>query len=110
MRRLGILTSGGDCPGVNAVIRGAVLAGVRTGQYDFVGYLDGWSGVLSNNTVPLTLESVRGLSRLGGTILGTSRTNPITSGGAPADRARCARLGHLDPGGAGDRLHPHIRL
>ncbi|UXM93506.1 6-phosphofructokinase [Paenarthrobacter sp. JL.01a] len=95
MKTLGILTSGGDCPGVNAVIRGAVLAGVRAGHYGFVGFLDGWSGVLNNNAVPLTIESVRGMSRLGGTMLGTSRTNPITPGGVPAVIASLERR-HVD--------------
>jgi ATP-dependent phosphofructokinase / diphosphate-dependent phosphofructokinase len=95
VRTLGILTSGGDCPGVNAVIRGAVLAGVRAGNYAFVGFLDGWSGVLNNSAVPLTLESVRGISRLGGTMLGTSRTNPLTPGGVPAVIASLERR-HVD--------------
>jgi phosphofructokinase-like protein len=82
--RLGILTSGGDCPGLNAVIRGAVLSGVIRHGYDFVGFLDGWRGVLDRDTVPLPRHAVRGIARLGGTMLGTSRTNPLKDGGVGA--------------------------
>ena len=81
MKQLGILTSGGDCPGVNAVIRGAVLGGDVAYGYGFLGFRDGWRGVLEQDVVPLPRSSVRGLSRLGGTVLGTSRTNPLTDGG-----------------------------
>jgi phosphofructokinase-like protein len=84
MTRLGILTSGGDCPGINAVIRGAVLSGVISHGYDFVGFRDGWKGVLERDLVPLPRHAVRGIARLGGTILGTSRTNPLSSGGVGA--------------------------
>ena len=77
MNRLGILTSGGDCPGSNAVIRGAVLGGALTHGVEFVGFRDGWRGVLEDDVIPLPRRSVRGISRLGGTILGTSRTNPL---------------------------------
>lgn len=90
-QRLGILTSGGDCPGVNAVIRGAVLAGAVAPGYEFVGFRDGWRGVLENDAVPLPRHAVRGISRLGGTILGTSRTNPLSAGGAELVRAGLRR-------------------
>lgn len=93
MRRLGILTSGGDCPGVNAVIRGAVLAGDIVHGYGFVGFRDGWRGILEQDVVPLPRHSVRGISRLGGTILGTSRTNPLHDGGVQAVRAGFRRNG-----------------
>lgn len=86
MQQLGILTSGGDCPGVNAVIRGAVLAGAVEHGYGFVGFRDGWRGVLEQDVVPLPRPSVRGISRLGGTILGTSRTNPLKGAGIDAVR------------------------
>ncbi|GAA0488473.1 6-phosphofructokinase [Microbacterium aurantiacum] len=75
--RIGILTSGGDCPGLNAVIRGAVLHGDRAYGSDFVGFRDGWRGLMDADFVPLDRHSVRGLSKQGGTILGSSRTNPF---------------------------------
>lgn len=78
--RLGILTSGGDCPGLNAVIRGAVLQGTREFSDRFVGFRDGWRGVMERDHVALDWQAVRGLNRLGGTTLGTSRTNPFAGG------------------------------
>lgn len=92
MSRLGILTSGGDCPGLNAVIRGAVLSGVISHGYDFVGFRDGWRGVLEGDVIPLPRFAVRGLARLGGTILGTSRTNPLKEGGVEAVRESLRRI------------------
>jgi phosphofructokinase-like protein len=80
--RVGILTGGGDCPGLNAVIRAAVRKGIFHYDDTFVGFLEGWRGVLENQTRPLTIESVSGILQLGGTILRTSRTNPRkTEGG-----------------------------
>jgi 6-phosphofructokinase 1 len=73
--RVGILTGGGDCPGLNAVIRAAVRTGIFHHNDEFVGFLEGWRGVIENDTRPLTLESVSGILQLGGTILRTSRTN-----------------------------------
>ncbi|MDR6636891.1 ATP-dependent 6-phosphofructokinase [Paenarthrobacter nitroguajacolicus] len=84
MKRVGILTSGGDCPGLNAVIRGAVLSGEQTHGCEFIGFRDGWRGVLEDDTLPLPRSAVRGISRLGGTILGTSRTNPLSETGGHA--------------------------
>jgi ATP-dependent phosphofructokinase / diphosphate-dependent phosphofructokinase len=75
--RLGILTGGGDCPGLNAVIRAVVLAGAIVHGDETVGFLDGWKGVLEDNSVVLTTERCREIMPLGGTILGTSRTNPF---------------------------------
>ncbi len=75
--RIGLLTSGGDCPGLNAVIRGAVLEGVIGHDDEFVGFRHGWRGVVEADIVPITRASVRGLSKQGGTILGSSRTNPF---------------------------------
>ncbi|HEU0256585.1 MAG TPA: 6-phosphofructokinase [Microbacteriaceae bacterium] len=75
--KIGILTSGGDCPGLNAVIRGAVLKGDRVYGDEFVGFRYGWRGVVDADFVPLDRRGVRGLSRQGGTILGSSRTNPF---------------------------------
>lgn len=75
--KIGLLTSGGDCPGLNAVIRGAVLNGVKSYDDEFVGFRDGWRGVVEGDFMDLPRTKVRGLSRTGGTILGTSRTNPF---------------------------------
>ncbi|TFC03507.1 ATP-dependent 6-phosphofructokinase [Cryobacterium adonitolivorans] len=75
--KIGILTSGGDCPGLNAVIRGAVLKGGRAYDSEFVGIRNGWRGLVQGEFMKLDRHSVRGLSRQGGTILGSSRTNPF---------------------------------
>jgi 6-phosphofructokinase len=82
--KIGILTSGGDCPGLNAVIHGAVLKGIKAHAHRFVGFHDGWRGVVDGNVLELPREKVRGISKQGGTILGTSRTNPFDgpNGGA----------------------------
>lgn len=82
--RIGILTSGGDCPGLNAVIRGAVLAGTELHGQEFVGFRGGWRGVAHGDLVALDRSAVRGIGRQGGTILGTSRTNPYDHGGEAA--------------------------
>lgn len=74
--RVGVLTGGGDCPGLNAVIRGVVRKGVSLG-HEFVGFRDGWKGPLENLTMPLGQAEVRGILPRGGTILGSSRTNPF---------------------------------
>jgi ATP-dependent phosphofructokinase / diphosphate-dependent phosphofructokinase len=73
--RIGVLTGGGDCPGLNAVIRAAVRKGIIHYGDEFVGFLEGWRGVLDNNTTPLTLQKVDRILAEGGTILRTSRTN-----------------------------------
>jgi len=81
--RVGLLTGGGDCPGLNAVIRAVVRKGERHYGDELVGFLDGWKGVLERQTMPLDVERCRGLLPRGGTILGTSRTNPYkVEGGA----------------------------
>ncbi len=74
--KVGILTGGGDCPGLNAVIRGVVTQGAQFG-YEFVGIRDGWKGLVESITMELTTKEVSGILPLGGTILGTSRTNPF---------------------------------
>lgn len=104
MDRIGILTSGGDCPGLNAVIRGAVLKGLAAHDQQFFGFLDGWRGVLEGDGVPLPRHAVRGISKQGGTILGTSRTNPLRDGGLSAVTAAMERLeldGLIAVGGEG---------
>lgn len=75
--KIGLLTSGGDCPGLNAVIRSAVLTGIKRYGYEFVGFRDGWRGVVEGDFMDLPRTKVRGLASRGGTILGTSRTNPF---------------------------------
>ena len=90
--RVGVLTGGGDCPGLNAVIRAVVRKGVQEYGLEFVGFRDGWRGPLEGDTMPLDVQAVRGILPRGGTILGSSRTNPLKStgsGGAvrPWDRA-----------------------
>ncbi|MDN5382567.1 6-phosphofructokinase [Streptomyces sp. LB8] len=75
--RVGVLTGGGDCPGLNAVIRSVVRKGAQEYAWEFVGIADGWSGAVKDVTVPLDVPTVRGILPLGGTILGSSRTNPL---------------------------------
>jgi len=77
MARVGLLTGGGDCPGLNAVIRAAVRRGLADGGHRFLGFRHGWAGVLADDAIELTLESTAGILPRGGTILGTSRTNPF---------------------------------
>ncbi|KQY59010.1 6-phosphofructokinase [Aeromicrobium sp. Root495] len=75
--KVGVLTGGGDCPGLNAVIRAVVRKGVQEQGHSFVGFRDGWRGPLENDTTPLGVDEVRGILPRGGTILGSSRTNPF---------------------------------
>ncbi|TMM20597.1 MAG: ATP-dependent 6-phosphofructokinase [Actinobacteria bacterium] len=74
--RVGVLTGGGDCPGLNAVIRAVVRKGEVAHADEFVGLADGWRGAIEGRTLPLDVERCRGILPRGGTILGTSRTNP----------------------------------
>src|SRR5260221_6912093 len=89
--RVGVLTGGGDCPGLNAVIRAIVRTGVAEYGYEFTGFRDGWRGPLEGDTMPLDVQAVRGILPRGGTNLGTSRTNP---------------LGESPPSGGRSRLEP----
>jgi phosphofructokinase-like protein len=75
--RVGVLTGGGDCPGLNAVIRAIVRKGIDTYGHAIIGFRDGWRGPLESMFEELTIESTRGILPRGGTILGTSRTNPF---------------------------------
>jgi 6-phosphofructokinase 1 len=79
--RIGVLTGGGDCPGLNAVIRAIVRKGVGDYGHEFVGYRDGWRGPLERDSRPLGVPEVRGILPRGGTILGSSRTNPFKEDG-----------------------------
>ncbi len=78
--RVGLLTGGGDCPGLNAVIRAVVRRGLRKEGTTFCGFRSGWAGVLSGEWIELDRESTSGVLPRGGTILGTSRTNPFSGG------------------------------
>ena len=75
--RIGMLTGGGDCPGLNAVIRAVVRKAERQYGYSVIGFLDGWRGVVENDWVQLDVQSCRGLLPKGGTVLGTSRHTPF---------------------------------
>ena len=92
--RIGVLTGGGDCPGLNAVIRAVVRKGVEVYGHDFVGFRDGWKGPLESSTMDLGVPEVRGILPRGGTILGSSRTNPLkVDGGAERVRNNLRELG-----------------
>ncbi|HEY4631787.1 MAG TPA: ATP-dependent 6-phosphofructokinase [Blastococcus sp.] len=111
--RIGILTGGGDCPGLNAVIRAVVRKGIAEHDDEIVGFRDGWRGVMEGDTVPLDLAAVRGLLPRGGTVLGTSRTNPYSAdGGAERVMGTLERLGieGLVPIGGEDTLGVATRL
>jgi ATP-dependent phosphofructokinase / diphosphate-dependent phosphofructokinase len=111
--RIGVLTGGGDCPGLNAVIRAIVRKGHHLGGHEFVGFRYGWAGVLKDEAIDLTLDSTRGILHRGGTILGSSRTNPYqVDGGADAVRQtmRARNLDALIPIGGEDTLGVAGRL
>ena len=74
--RVGVLTGGGDCPGLNAVLRAIVRKGERVFGDEIVGFRDAWDGVMERRTMPLTVESMRGMLPRGGTVLGTRRGSP----------------------------------
>ena len=92
--RIGVLTGGGDCPGLNAVIRAVVRKGISTYGHEFVGFRDGWRGPLEGNTRELGIAQVRGILPRGGTILGSSRTNPFKiDGGVEKIKSNLADMG-----------------
>jgi ATP-dependent phosphofructokinase / diphosphate-dependent phosphofructokinase len=112
--RIGVLTGGGDCPGLNAVIRAVVRKGVGVYGHEFVGYRDGWRGPLEDDSRPLGVPEVRGILPRGGTILGSSRTNPFKEDDGPkrvAENMAAAgvdgliAIGGEDTLGAASRLH-----
>src|SRR3989338_4541526 len=74
-KKIGMLRGGGDCPGLNPVIRAVVRKGINDG-YEFVGIKNGWKGLIDGDFIKLGLDSISGILPKGGTILGTSRTNP----------------------------------
>ena len=94
--RIGVLTGGGDCPGLNAAIRAIVRKGIDVYGHAIVGFRDGWKGPLENEYDELTIESTRGILPRGGTILGTSRTNPFRHENGPAQIKETMAGLHLD--------------
>src|SRR5450631_3856872 len=90
--RVGVLTGGGDCPGLNAVIRALVRRGTAEFGYEFIGFRDGWRGPLEGDTVPLDIPAVRGILPRGGTILGSSRTNPLSEAASSGGRSGVTRI------------------
>jgi len=105
-KTVGILTGGGDCPGLNAVIRAAVRRGTTHG-YRFKGILKGWKGMMECDWEPLGLEEISGILPKGGTILGTSRTNPFKEedgGEIVADNMKRMKLDALIAIGGEDTL------
>jgi ATP-dependent phosphofructokinase / diphosphate-dependent phosphofructokinase len=90
--RVGVLTGGGDCPGLNAVIRALVRRGTQEFGFEFVGFRDGWRGPLEGDTVPLDVQAVRGILPRGGTILGSSRTNPLAESADSGGRSGVERV------------------
>jgi ATP-dependent phosphofructokinase / diphosphate-dependent phosphofructokinase len=112
--RIGVLTGGGDCPGLNAVIRAIVRKGVAEYEHEFLGYRDGWRGPLERDSRPLGVPEVRGILPRGGTILGSSRTNPFKEEGGPERLAEnleadgvdgLIAIGGEDTLGAAAKLH-----
>jgi phosphofructokinase-like protein len=113
MARIGVLTGGGDCPGLNAVIRGVVRKGVNDHGHAIIGFRYGWAGLLADEAVELTVETTSGILPRGGTILGTSRTNPYKEeGGFEKVRASLEQNGldGLIPIGGEDTLGVAKRL
>jgi ATP-dependent phosphofructokinase / diphosphate-dependent phosphofructokinase len=90
--RVGVLTGGGDCPGLNAVIRALVRRGTPEYGYEFIGFRDGWRGPLEGDTIPLDVRAVRGILPRGGTILGSSRTNPLAGSAAGGGQSGIERI------------------
>jgi phosphofructokinase-like protein len=114
LARIGLLTGGGDCPGLNAVIRAVVRSGLAGNGHSFVGFRYGWAGVEQNEAEELTLASTAGILPRGGTILGTSRTNPYAAGadGTAVVRATLEQraVDVLIPIGGEDTLGVALRL
>jgi phosphofructokinase-like protein len=111
--RIGMLTGGGDCPGLNAVIRAVVRKGEGVHGDQLVGFRHGWRGVTDGETVELTIAGTRGLVHRGGTILGTSRTNPFKTDDGPArvlDTLARERIDALIAIGGDDTLGVGARL
>lgn len=89
--KVGVLTGGGDAPGINAVIRAVVRRGTRSYGDEIIGVKDGWRGLLEANFIPLDFNAVSGILHRGGSILGTSRTNPFRREKGPGQIIKNAR-------------------
>src|SRR5438132_9551315 len=94
--RIGVLTGGGDCPGLNAVIRAVVRKGEGQYGHNLVGFRYGWRGVVEAQMTDLTIANTRGILHRGGTILGTSRTNPYKSEDGVRRVLETLRREHID--------------
>lgn len=94
--RIGVLSGGGDAPGINAVIRAVVRRGIQTYGDEIIGIKEGWRGLLEGKLVPLDFEAVAGVLPRGGSILGTSRTNPFKREGGPEQIVENAKKAGLD--------------
>jgi ATP-dependent phosphofructokinase / diphosphate-dependent phosphofructokinase len=111
--RVGLLTGGGDCPGLNAVIRAVVRSGVKHHGHELVGFRYGWAGVMEGDSFPLDTHTTSGILHRGGTILGTSRTNPFKDEGGPQrvlDTLEKQSIDALVPIGGDDTLGVAVRL
>jgi ATP-dependent phosphofructokinase / diphosphate-dependent phosphofructokinase len=117
--RVGVLTGGGDCPGLNAVIRAVVRVGAREHGDEHVGLRRGWRGLLRRETMPLDRDVVAPILARGGTILGSSRTNPFKEEGGGEECARAmadlgldalVAIGGEDTLGVARRLHAELGL
>src|SRR3954463_14594657 len=119
LMRFGVLTGGGDCPGLNAVIRAVVRKGIDHHGHAILGFRDGWRGPIEDDHMELTMEAIRGILPRGGTILGSSRTNPFKRDDGPQRIADTLAALHLDgliaiggedTLGAANRLHAEYAL
>jgi phosphofructokinase-like protein len=111
--KIGVLTGGGDCPGLNPAIRAIVRKGAQQHDHEFVGFRDGWRGPLEDDWIELTVESTVGILHRGGTILGSSRTNPFKHDEGPELVIACLDqlgLGALIALGGEDTLGAAARL
>lgn len=107
IRRIGILTGGGDCPGLNAVIRAVVRKAVGHHSLEVLGIREGWLGVMTGDLAPLGLDDISGILPKGGTILRTSRTNPFKEEDGPRrvlETLKAHRIDALIPVGGEDTL------
>jgi len=96
MTVVGVLTAGGDCPGLNAVIRGVTARALNRGDSEVVGILHGWEGLMDGHTMPLDRDAVRGILGRGGTILGTSRKDPYVHGDGYESVRRTVQANGID--------------
>jgi 6-phosphofructokinase 1 len=93
---IGVLTAGGDCPGLNAVIRGVTVRATKRHDADVIGIKNGWEGLMEGDTVPLDRDAVRGILVRGGTILGSSRMDPYVHGDGYSSCAKTVQQNGID--------------